>query len=54
MLVEGHANLLRLAPDDVTRNVRAVGLKDKVETLGDVEGVRNIELPKWKCCGLSS
>jgi hypothetical protein len=43
MLVEGHANPLLLAPDDVTGNVRAVRLKDQVETLGDVEGVANIE-----------
>ena len=32
-----------LAPDDVTGNVRAVRLKDKVETLGDVVRVGNIE-----------
>jgi hypothetical protein len=43
ILVEGHANPLLLAPDDVTGNVRAVRPKDKVETLGDVEGIRNIE-----------
>jgi hypothetical protein len=42
-LVEGHADLLPLAPDDVTGNVRAGRLKDKVEVLGDVEGVSNIE-----------
>jgi hypothetical protein len=38
ILVEGHADPLLLAPDDVTGNVRAVRLKDEVETLGDVEG----------------
>jgi hypothetical protein len=43
MLVEGYADLLPLAPDDMTGNMRAVGLKDEVETLGEVEGVRNIE-----------
>jgi hypothetical protein len=43
ILVEGHANPLLLAPDDVTGNVRAVRPKDKVKTLGDVEGIRNIE-----------
>ena len=42
-LVEGHADLLRLAPDDVTGNVRAVRLKDQVETFGDIQGVRNVE-----------
>jgi hypothetical protein len=42
-LVEGYADLLPLAPDDVTGNVRAVCLKDQFETLGDVEGVTNIE-----------
>ena len=42
-LVEGHADLLRLAPDDVTGNVRAVRLKEKVEMLGNVEGVSNVE-----------
>jgi hypothetical protein len=43
VLVEGHADPLLLAPDDVTGNVRAVRLKEKVETLGDVVGVGNIE-----------
>jgi hypothetical protein len=32
---------LCLAPDDVAGNVRAIQPKDKVETLGDVEGVSN-------------
>jgi hypothetical protein len=55
-LVEGHADPLLLAPDNVTGNVRAVRLKDKVKTLGNVVGVGNIERrpPKWSCCGLSS
>ena len=43
VLVEGYANPLLFAPDDVTGNVRVVRLKDKVETLGDVLGVGNIE-----------
>jgi hypothetical protein len=42
-LVEGHADPLVLAPNDVTGNVRSVRLKDKVETLGNVAGVGNIE-----------
>ena len=42
-LVEGHADPVLLAPDDVTGNVRAVRLKNKVETLGDVLGLCNIE-----------
>jgi len=37
-LGEGHADPVLLAPDDVTGNVRAVRLKNKVETLGDVVG----------------
>jgi hypothetical protein len=41
--VEGHADPLLLAPDNVTGNVRAVRLKDKVKTLGNVVGVGNIE-----------
>jgi hypothetical protein len=35
-LIERHAYPLLLAPDDVTGNVRAVRLKDKIETLGGV------------------
>jgi hypothetical protein len=42
-LVEGHTDPLLFAPDDVTRNVRAVRLKDKIETIGDVAGVSNFE-----------
>ena len=42
-LVEGHADPLLLAPDDVTGNVRAVSLEDKAESLGDVVGVGNIK-----------
>ena len=42
-LVEGHADPVLFSPDNVTGNVRAVRLKDKVETLGDVVGVGNIE-----------
>jgi hypothetical protein len=34
--VEGHADPLLLTPYDVTGNVRAVSLKDKVEMLWDV------------------
>jgi hypothetical protein len=51
VLVEGHADLLLLAPDDVTGNVRAIRLKDKVETLGDVVAVSNIER---RPCALAS
>ena len=40
-LVEGHADPVLLAPDDVTGNVRAVRLKNKVKTLGDVVGLGN-------------
>jgi hypothetical protein len=42
-LVEGHADPLLLAPDDVTGYVRSVCLKDKVETLGNVVRFGNIE-----------
>ena len=42
-LVEGHADPLLLAPDDVTGNVRIVRLKDKVEALGDVVGACNLD-----------
>ena len=42
-LVEGHADPLLLAPDNVTGNVRTVSLKDKVETLGNFVGVGDIE-----------
>ena len=42
-LVEGHADPVLLAPDDVTGNVRAVRLKNKVETLGDVVGLGNLK-----------
>jgi hypothetical protein len=42
-LVEGDADLLLLAPDDVTGNVRVVRLKDKVEALRDVVGVSNLD-----------
>ena len=42
-LVEGHPDPLVLPPDDVTGNVRAVRFKNKVETLGDVVGLCNIE-----------
>ena len=42
-LVEGNADPVVLAPDDVTGNVRAVRLKDKVETLGDALSIRNIK-----------
>ena len=38
-LVEGHADPLLLAPNNVTGNVRTVSLKDKVETLGNFVGV---------------
>jgi hypothetical protein len=36
-LVDGYADLLRSAPDDVTGNACAVRPEDKFETLGDVE-----------------
>ena len=42
-LIEGHADPLLLAPDNVTGNVRTVSLKDKVETLGNFVRVRDIE-----------
>ena len=43
ILVEGDADAFLLAPDDVTGNVRAIRLKDEVETLGDVEWISNVE-----------
>jgi hypothetical protein len=42
-LVEDHADPVLFAPNNVTRNERAVRPKDKIETLGDVVGVSNIE-----------
>jgi hypothetical protein len=48
-LIERHADSLLLAPDDVTGNLRAVRLKDKIETLGDVAGVSNIERRPRNC-----
>src|ERR1700682_2065082 len=42
-LVEGHADPVLFAPADRTGNVRAVRLKNKVETLGDVVGLGNLE-----------
>ena len=42
-LIERHTDPLLLAPDDVSGNLRAVRLKDKIETLGDVAGISNIE-----------
>jgi hypothetical protein len=42
-LVQGHADPLPFAPDDVTRNVRTVCFKDKIKTIGDVAGVSNFE-----------
>jgi hypothetical protein len=42
-LVEGHADLLPLAPDDVTGNARAVRFKEEIETPGDLVGVTNLE-----------
>ena len=42
-LVEGHADPLLLTPNHVTGNVRAVCLKDKVEMLGDVLRLGNIQ-----------
>ena len=56
ILVEGYADLLPLPPDDVTRNVRAVRLKDEIETLRNLKRVGDVRapLPKWKCRGLSS
>ena len=43
ILVEGHADPLLLAPDDVTGNARVVRLKEKVEPLGDVVGAINLD-----------
>jgi hypothetical protein len=43
MLVKGYADLLSLAPDDMTGNARPIRPKNKVETLRDVERVCNIE-----------
>jgi len=41
--VEGHAYPILLAPDDVTWNVCAVRLEEKVEALRDFQRVRNLE-----------
>jgi hypothetical protein len=41
--VERDADPILLAPDDVTRNVRVIRLKDKIEALGDVVGAINLE-----------
>jgi hypothetical protein len=56
LLVKGHADSFLAAPDDVTRCVCAVRLRDKIETIGDVVGVSNFKRrpPKWKCRRLSS
>jgi len=43
ILVEGYADLLTLPPDDATRNVRAVRLKDQVETLRNLKRVGDVE-----------
>jgi hypothetical protein len=40
---QSKATPLLFAPDDVTGNVRVVRLKGKVETLGDVVRVSNLE-----------
>ncbi len=42
-LVEGHADPLLFAPDDVTRYVRAIRLEEKIEEIGDVAGVIDFE-----------
>jgi hypothetical protein len=42
-IVEDHADSLLVAPDDATRNVRTIRFKDKIEMIGDVEGVSNFE-----------
>jgi hypothetical protein len=42
-LVEGHADLLVLAPDDVTGNARTISPEEKIETLGDIEGVADFQ-----------
>src|SRR5271166_6486373 len=42
-LVEGHADPLVLAPNDVAGNMRVVRLKEKAKTLGNVVGLSNIE-----------
>jgi hypothetical protein len=43
VLVEGYADLLVLAPNDMTGNACAVRPEDEFETLGDVERVGNLE-----------
>ena len=43
VLVEGHADPILLAPDDMTGNVRVVRLKEKIETLGDVVAASNLD-----------
>jgi hypothetical protein len=43
-LIERHADPLLLAPDDVTANLRAVRLKDKIETLEDVITVATLSV----------
>jgi hypothetical protein len=43
VLVEGHADPILFAPDDVTGNVPVVHLKDQIEALGDVVGASNLD-----------
>jgi hypothetical protein len=42
-LFEGNADPLILTPDNATRNARAVRLKEKVETLGGVLGIGDLQ-----------
>jgi hypothetical protein len=42
-LLEGHPDLLILAPDNATGDACVVLLKGKVEPFGDVEWISNIE-----------
>ena len=43
VLIEGDADPILLAPDDVTGDARAVRLKDKIKMLGDVVGASNFD-----------
>jgi len=40
-LVKSHADPLIFAPDHVTGNLRAVGLEEEVELVGNVGGIGN-------------
>ena len=42
-LIESHADLLVLAPNEMTRNPRPIILEDKIKTLRDIVVLSNVE-----------